>query len=126
MVVLSWVAAVAVGITFVVAGVSKISVGDQWPDGAVELGIPRWLSRIVPGAELLVGASLIVGLAWPWPAWAALVMLIVFTAVLVRTLARHDRTPCNCFGTRSRAPVGPIHLVRNAVLIVLTVLSLFR
>jgi hypothetical protein len=45
----------------------------------------------------------------------ALVLLIVFTIAIWRSLARGDRTPCRCFGA-SDTPLGPGHIGRNLAL----------
>lgn len=47
-------------------------------------------------------------------------LLAVFTAAIGLLLHRGQRAPCHCFGVRA-APLGPAHLVRNLVLLALTV-----
>ncbi|MET9295512.1 MauE/DoxX family redox-associated membrane protein [Streptomyces sp. NPDC003077] len=45
----------------------------------------------------------------------AATLLVAFAIAIVRTVRRGARTPCRCFGA-SAAPLGPRHVVRNAVL----------
>ena len=118
------VASIIVGIAFVVAGGSKIAAGQSWPSQARGLGAPAWTIPLVPWIEIAVGALLIVQIAAPWPALAALVLLLVFTALIVNALAHGRRPPCACFGAWSAKPIGPGHLARNAVLIALTILAM--
>ncbi len=118
------VASIVVGVAFLVAGGSKIAAGPSWPAQARGLGAPGWTIPIVPWVEIAVGALLIVQAAKPWPAVAALVLLVVFTASIVNSLAHGRRPPCACFGAWSAKPIGAGHLVRNGVLIVLTVVAL--
>lgn len=46
----------------------------------------------------------------------ALGLLAVFTVAVATAVRRGNQAPCNCFG-RSASPLGPRHLVRNAVLL---------
>ncbi len=121
----SLVASIVVGVAFVVAGASKIAAGGSWPAQARGLGAPAWTIPIVPWVEIVVGALLIAQAVPPWPAIAALVMLVAFTALIGNSLAHGRRPPCACFGAWSAKPIGPAHLARNAVLIALAVLALF-
>ncbi len=119
------VAAIALGIAFVVAGGSKLAAGRAWPAQARELGAPMVVVPFVPWIELAVGALLIVRIGGWIPAAVAIGMLVAFTALLALRLAQGRRPPCACFGTWSAKPLGPSHLIRNAVLLGLGVLALF-
>lgn len=46
-------------------------------------------------------------------------LLAAFTAAIGTALKRGRRAPCRCFGASS-APLGPGHLVRNAILLIST------
>ena len=118
------VASIIVGVAFAVAGGSKIAAGESWPAQARGLGAPTWTIPFVPWVEIVVGALLIVQAVPPWPAVAALVMLVAFTALIVNSLAHGRRPPCACFGAWSAKPIGPAHLARNAILIALTVVAM--
>jgi uncharacterized membrane protein YphA (DoxX/SURF4 family) len=120
------IASLLVGAAFVVAGGSKLAAGELWPAQARELGAPSVTISVVPWAELCVGAALIAGLVRPVAAVAALVMLVAFTGLIGLRLAEGKRPACACFGAWSSTPIGPMHLVRNGVLIVLAVIALAR
>lgn len=119
------IASIVVGAAFVVAGGSKLAAGGSWPSQARGLGAPDWTIPFVPWVELAVGALLIAQWFPPWPAVAALVLLLAFSALIVNALARGRRPPCACFGAWSAKPIGAGHLVRNGVLIVLAVVAMF-
>ena len=117
------IAALLVGAAFVVAGASKLAAGAAWSAQARDLGAPAWTTHIVPWFELVVGASLLVGLVRPVPAVLALGALIVFTALIGARLREGRRPPCACFGAWSAKPIGATHIARNAVLALLAVLA---
>jgi uncharacterized membrane protein YphA (DoxX/SURF4 family) len=119
------VASVVVGLVFVVAGAAKVAQGAKWPAQAAQLGAPSMLAPVVPWWEIVVGALLVVQLGAPWPAIAALATLLLFTALIVRLLARGEHPPCACFGGWSAAPLGRRHVVRNVVLLALAIVALF-
>ena len=70
------VASVLLGAAFLVAGGSKIAAGPQWPVQAAGLGAPRIVVPVLPWVELVIGALLVVQVARPVPAVAALAMLL--------------------------------------------------
>ena len=53
-----------------------------------------------------------------------LATLLIFTGLIARRLAQGRHPPCACFGAWSAKPLGPGHLVRNGVLIVLAVVTI--
>lgn len=117
------IATVGLGAMFVVAGVYKLIEGPAWPTQAADLGVGRPLALVVPWFELVLGAALVVDLAPPWTAIVAVGVLVVFTAVIFRRLVDGSRPPCACFGSRSTEPLGPRHLIRNLVLLVVAVIA---
>jgi uncharacterized membrane protein YphA (DoxX/SURF4 family) len=119
------VAAVLLGFVFVVAGASKLAAGERWPAQARDLGAPALLAAVLPWAELVVGALLVVQLFVPWPALVAMVMLLAFSALLALRMQDADRPSCACFGQWSDSEIGVSHLVRNGVFVALAVLALF-
>lgn len=121
--VVGFVAEVSIGLVFVVAGASKVARGREWPAQAAELGAPGWLSPLVPWWEMLLGALLVVGLGTPWPALAALVTLVAFTAAIVVQLRRGRHPQCACFGAWSTAPLGVRHVWRNVGFAAVAVLA---
>ena len=118
------VASVVLGLVFVVAGASKLAAGDRWRTNAGQLGVPDRLSAIVPWVELAVGAALVVRLAVPVPAVIAAVLLLAFTVALAWHLRGPDRPSCACFGAWSDSEIGAGHIVRNAVLLGVSVLAM--
>jgi hypothetical protein len=117
------VAGLVVGLAFVWAGVLKLVEGPAWTKQAADMGVPRLVAQFVPFVEIVVGALLATQLFRPWPAVAALVLLLAFTIIIVRRLLDGSRPPCACFGSRSKRPLGAVHVVRNLVLMALTVVA---
>lgn len=123
---MDWVgaaAAVVVGVVLVVAGASKLAAGPAWPVNARNLGAPAWAIPVVPWIELLVGATLAVQLAPPYPAIAATALLVAFSVLIAARLRAGERPVCACFGQWSATPLGAHHLVRNGVLAALAVVA---
>jgi uncharacterized membrane protein YphA (DoxX/SURF4 family) len=121
---LAVVASVLLGLSFVVAGGSKVAAGQAWPEQARGLGAPSFVIPVVPWFEIVLGAILIVQLAPLAAGVVALATLLVFTGLIARRLAQGQHPPCACFGAWSAKPLGPGHLVRNGVLIVLAVVTI--
>lgn len=119
------VARVTLGAVYLVAGVFKLVAGAAWPRQAADLGVPRRVAVAVPYGEIALGAALATQLLRPWPAIASIVLLVAFTVVIVRRLGDASRPPCACFGTRSSRPLGPLHLIRNAILLMIAIAALW-
>jgi hypothetical protein len=119
---LGWAAGIALGLVLLVSSVTKLSSG-TWPAQAAALHAPRWAVVVVPGLELVLGATLVSGLGYPITPVAAAILLVAFSALLVVNLAAGRRPPCACFGARSTHPIGPLTLVRNVGLLALAVLA---
>jgi hypothetical protein len=118
-------ASILVGLMFVLAGASKLALGPAWPQQARGFGAPAWVVPVVPWVELVLGATLVVQVATPWPAVGAVAILLLFTALIGRHLLAGRRPECACFGAWSAKPIGVGHLVRNTVLLALAVLALW-
>ena len=117
------VAAVLVAAVLLAAGVTKLAQPAQWRSQGAGLGVPAALTAVVPFVELVLGALLLVQVQRHAVAWLAVAVFGVFTALLVLRLAQGKRPPCACFGSLSSKPIGPGHVARNAVFIVLAVLA---
>lgn len=113
------VASVALGLVFLVSGGSKIAAGPAWPQEAREMGAPTIVVPVLPWLEIVLGAVLAMQLAPLVAGVAALALLVVFTALIVRRLTEGRHPACACFGTWSRKPLGPGHVVRNVAFSVL-------
>jgi Methylamine utilisation protein MauE len=119
------IAAVGLGAIFVVAGAAKLALGAAWPAQARAMGAPMPIATIVPGVELVIGATLIARIAMPLPALAAIVLLVSFSVLIARQLVDGRHPPCACFGAWSHRPLSGAHLVRNAVLVAVAIVALW-
>lgn len=113
------IAAVVVGVAFLVAGGSKIVARDAWPAQARELGAPAIVIPVVPWVEIALGALAVAQLWLPVVGVVAALMLVAFTVLIVVRLSQGKRPACACFGAWSASPIGAGHVVRNMVLLVL-------
>lgn len=118
-------AAIVLGFVFLVSGGAKIAAGPAWPEQARGLGAPSIVVPVLPWAEIVLGAILVMQLAPVVAAVAALAVLAVFTALIVRRLSQGRHPPCACFGAWSAKPLGLGHVARNAGFMVLGILALF-
>jgi hypothetical protein len=110
------VARALVGLVLLAAGALKAR-DRTWPDTALRFGLPRPAGIGLPYLEVVLGALLVAQLGGRVTALAALVLLVAFTAVVARRLARHDDAPCACFGALSTTPVSSRTVARNLVLV---------
>jgi uncharacterized membrane protein YphA (DoxX/SURF4 family) len=117
------VAAILLGAVFIAAGVLELR-DPGWPEAASALGTPPPVVPLVGPLEIVVGVLVASGLAAPWPALAALGLLVAFTVTLIRALRMDDPPVCACFGGFTRRPVGAGSVVRNGVLIALGLVAL--
>ena len=121
--VVATIAAIVVGAALIWAGVFKLVDGPAWPKAAADMGVARPIALVVPFVELAIGITLIIPVLRPWPAVAAIVLLLAFTVVILRRILDGSRPPCACFGSRSNRPLGSIHVLRNLGLIALAVVA---
>jgi hypothetical protein len=117
-------AAVLLAATFVVAGGSKLREPARTATAFRGLRLPRpgLLARAIPLVELATATLLVARPAIGGA--AALGALAAFSAVLARSLRAGDRVTCGCFGSSGAGEVGPLHLVRNALLACLAATAL--
>lgn len=54
----------------------------------------------------------------------ATILTVTFTAVILQNLRRGNRVPCRCFGS-STTPLGALHIIRNACLIIISGLGAY-
>ena len=85
--------------------------------------LPEWaaltLGRILPWLELALGLLLATGFGLRYSAAGASILLGVFFAVMVRAYVLGMKIDCACFGLGD--VIGPRTLVRDGVLLVLSV-----
>lgn len=116
------IASVALGITFVASGVSKLRDLDSFVLGVLEYRVLPFslavrFARLLPAAECGCGALLIVGL-WPREVGAAAATLLVsFVVAVAVNVARGRPVACHCFGSGSNETVGWSVLTRLASLL---------
>jgi Methylamine utilisation protein MauE len=80
----------------------------------------RPLAMSVVAAEAAVPVLLLFPAAVSYGFAVAGGLLAAFTAAIAIAFKRGRRAPCRCFGASS-TPLGPSHLVRNAILLISTV-----
>lgn len=117
------VASTFVGLALIVAALLKLMEGPLWLKQAADMDVVRPLAQVVPFVELLIGVPLLFQVLQPWPAAAAVALFVVFTIVIVRRILDGSRPPCACFGSRSKRPLGPYHVVRNMGFIALGLIA---
>ena len=118
------VASILLGFVFLVSGASKIAAGPAWPEQARGLGAPSFVVPVLPWFEIVLGAVLVMQVVPVLAAVTALVVLVLFTALIVRRLAQGQHPPCACFGTLSTKPLGRGHVIRNVGFMALAVAAL--
>jgi uncharacterized membrane protein YphA (DoxX/SURF4 family) len=115
-------ARVALGAVFMWSGVSKLR-DPAWPANAARFGLPAPLAMPLAYGELGLGALLAAQVAPPWPSWAALGLLALFTGAAASHAARHDDVPCGCFGSASHRPTTWRTVARNVGLCAVALLA---
>lgn len=100
-----------------VAAISKWRAPDAFRAVLAALGAPRAAARVVPFAELLLAGLLLSGAAPRVAAFAALGLLVIFSAALVRLRRLHDDPlGCGCFGVHEADASPGAGLARNGLL----------
>jgi hypothetical protein len=109
----------------ITSGLAKLRAPDTLT-GWQQLGVPailrrEWLRRIHPWGELLLGAALAFLGSWLGllSAIVAVALMVGYTIVVARVLARSESTSCACFGARKR--VTRVTLIRNVWLTLVAV-----
>lgn len=114
---LAQAAALVLAAVFAWAGVAKATARPATVSSFRGLGLPApaSLAVVVPAVELVLAAGLVVA---PAPAsFAALAVLLAFSAVIGRAVARGSTVGCACFGGGAEdRPVSVLELVRNGAL----------
>jgi uncharacterized membrane protein YphA (DoxX/SURF4 family) len=116
---------VALAIVFLYAAYMKLR--EPWLMFAMSIDayqiLPEWaaltLGRILPWLELALGLLLATGFGLRYSAASASILLGVFFAVMVRAYVMGMKIDCACFGLGD--VIGPRTLVRDGVLLVLSV-----
>lgn len=123
-----YLASIALGLVFGVAGVSKLNDRDGTSQMLAMFGVP---DKLIPVAAILLPLSeIVVAIAlWPaatarWGAFAALILIGIFSGAVAWNLVQGKQPDCRCFGQLSAKPIGKWTLVRNGVLALLALFLL--
>jgi uncharacterized membrane protein YphA (DoxX/SURF4 family) len=111
------------GAVFVCSGAAKM-FNPRWAVQARSFGAPRLVALVIPAIEVFVGAAAVAGVAPRWSVAVLAMLLVVFTAAIVRTLRHGLRPPCVCFGRWSDRPISWRTVARNVVLLGLAAAAL--
>jgi uncharacterized membrane protein YphA (DoxX/SURF4 family) len=118
-------------LVFAASAIAKLRRPAATRQAFARLGVPMpgLAARLVPFVEVALCALLVIA---PRPAAAmALALLAVFTLVLLPAAASNRSAgtdgfapvTCGCFGSASAAPVSPVEIVRNAVIMAAAALA---
>jgi Methylamine utilisation protein MauE len=113
-----------IGWVFLASAISKLRHFGEFTRSLPALapvrpGQVRPLAMAVAATEAAVPVLLLFPAAVFYGFALAGALLAAFTAAIGTALKRGRRAPCPCFGASS-APLGPSHLVRNAILVIST------
>jgi peroxiredoxin/uncharacterized membrane protein YphA (DoxX/SURF4 family)/thiol-disulfide isomerase/thioredoxin len=105
-----------------VAGAAKLADRDGAREAVEGFGVPVGLSgpvaTVLPVAELGAAVLLIPSATARIGAAVAVVLMLIFAAAIIRSLARGEAPDCHCFGALHSEPAGPRTLVRDLLLAV--------
>ncbi|HXV34360.1 MAG TPA: MauE/DoxX family redox-associated membrane protein [Gaiellaceae bacterium] len=100
---MSTIARIVVGLLLLWAAASKLRRREDLPDWLTAYGVPARYARetawAVTAAEAVVGILVLLGVALPLSAYAAVALGVVFVAALAQARLRGvERLRCGCFG----------------------------
>jgi hypothetical protein len=119
-----------VGLVFLLAAVQKAMHWRILPGVIANYRLlPRWMAlpvaALLPPLEMLLAVLLLSARVQPWPAMAAMALLIVFAVAMAVNLGRgRDHIDCGCGETFLGQPLNRALVARNAILTGLLVPSL--
>jgi hypothetical protein len=129
---LTLLARIGIGSILTVSGLFKIRAGHLRFRNVVAAYalLPSWaispVSRVVPGLEIAIGASMLLGLLWPHPAMAASSLLAVFALALAINILRGRRDlACGCFGKESLRPLSWRTVAGRVLLVSASLLAVY-
>lgn len=120
-------ARIGLGVTLVLAGISKATGRLKFEQslynfGLVPVAAVRPMSFVIPATELTLGVILIIGLFARWAAIAAGFLIAAFSVGIVLNLVENRRVECGCFGGFGDGPISGWTLLRNSGLVVVAIL----
>ncbi len=114
-----------VGTVFAVSVIAKVSSLDAWRSySSWVAGLPlkplhgRAAPALLSGVDAAVVVLVAIPVSPPIGLAAGAAMSMALTLGLAMAVHRGSRQPCHCFGSSSE-PLGTLHVVRNALLLVL-------
>lgn len=122
--VVALIARAVLAVVFGVAGATKLADRRGSRAALEAFGVPGRVAAVggvaLPLCELVVAVGLLTpALAW-WSAIGAFALLSVFAVAIAVSLVRGREPDCHCFGQLHSAPVDRGALVRNLILMVLS------
>ena len=87
------------------------------------MGVPWSAARTVPYGEAVLAAWLVVQWQRAVAASVAVLVLVVFTALVAVRLAQGRRPVCACFGSLSARPIGASTLARNGLILAVALVA---
>lgn len=100
------VAVLVVAGCFLISGVQKATKVNDTAQTFVALGVPaflnkRWVHRVYPLAEVVIGLAVLLGRAYLWwlASLAATILLVALSMLVTRVVIKRQAAVCNCFGT---------------------------
>lgn len=83
-------------------------------------GLVAPVAHVLPPVEAAIAAGLLSGMAAPWPAEAAMILLCAFAVAMGANLLRGRRNiDCGCFQNAFRQHLSWILVLRNLILVLL-------
>lgn len=115
-------------VTLLWSGIAKALDRTSTAQAIVNLRLEKWIplrlaSMTVPWGEILLGLALlfIPGMLGSVFAMLAIVLFAFYWAVIMRAIIEGNQATCNCFGSKSSAPVSFFTLFRNTGLLLAAV-----
>lgn len=102
----------------VVAAAGKLAGPARSVEALARFGVTAAVAALLPVAELVIAAGLVVDVTAGAAGVAAALLLLAFCVGIARVLLRGEAPPCNCFGSVGAKPVSRVTLARNAGLLV--------
>ena len=88
-------------------------------------GSGKFIATVFPPLEIAIGFALIFGLFTRLAALGAVLLFALFTTLIIYDLSRGKTASCHCFGKLSDEKLTPMAVVRNVLLMALSLLVLF-
>lgn len=126
MALLSLLARVALAAVFGSAALGKLRAGTGVRQSALDLGLPSPIARLAGVAlvpiELSIAAGVVPATSARLAGSAAAALLVIFTAILARSLILGEAPSCHCFGQASDQPIDGRSIIRNIGLLAVSLL----